>query len=124
MKALRRHAPRALLGLAVSGTLLYFAFRHADLGDVAGVIRRVSPQALALAVVANMGLHLVTALKWRWIARGAFEGKVRHFFGAVAIGEMSSNVLPVRLDEPLRAWWLHRKAGAPAARIFGTIVLD
>jgi uncharacterized protein (TIRG00374 family) len=63
-------------------------------------------------------------LRWRHLTDPIQSISTGPLFRAVSIGFMANNIFPLRMGEVVRAWYLSRETGAPAAAVFGTVILE
>jgi uncharacterized membrane protein YbhN (UPF0104 family) len=120
-------ALRIGLGLAAGALLFWFVYwRTADVSAVWAVFRgRSTHYVLLLAVAAVDTLVLaLRSLKWRLILLPIKRVPLRNTFSATAIGVMTTNLVPLRLDEVVRSFILGRREGLPAPVVFGTVAVE
>lgn len=116
---------RSLLGFAISGILLYFAFRKIDLGEVGRRIADADPFLYALAAVLATAVFWIRAWRWKSILEPALPGSAFHGrFAATTIGFMGNNLLPMRLGEFMRAYALTRIEPVPIVSAFTSLVIE
>lgn len=115
---------RWALAVAAGGALLGWAFRDLEVGSTLEVLGGAHLGWLVAALGLDLFVIYNRSLKWRCLLPEAASLRQSDVFRATAIGIMLNNVLPIRLDEPFRAFLLSRKSGIPAATVFGTIVLE
>src|SRR5436190_18821486 len=113
-----------LVGLPLSALFLYLAFRKADVAEVWRSITGANAAPLSLAVVAMGVVYAFQADRWRWIAQGDDGLSRTHYAGLVVGGVACNNVLPGRLGDLLRAFWLRRDAPMPGGRALATVIVD
>jgi glycosyltransferase 2 family protein len=113
-----------VLGLPLSGILLYLASRNLVLSDVGHALARAEPLPVALAVLLIGVMYTIQATRWRWIARGETDQPVSRFLGYIVGGLACNNVVPGRIGDLLRVHWLAAGAGIPRARALATVVVD
>ena len=116
---------RLLVGSALGALTLWLTFRGTDLSIVARSLGRIHPVPVlaALAIVAVT----VTVVGWRWEllvhARGGARALPR-FVAAVLISQMINILLPIRLGDVMRAYWISRTQFQPLSRILATIAVE
>src|SRR5207249_10064236 len=110
-----------VLGLTVSGLLLYLTVRKLDLAAVLTALRGADPTRVASAVATIACMYFVQALRWKWIARREARLSTRRFLQYVVGGVAMNNAVPGRPGDLLRGHWLGRGAGIPRANALGTI---
>jgi hypothetical protein len=117
--------PRFLASLLITGLSLAYALRGVDVGQVAAAIAQVDAARLVLPSVPALLLSLwLRALRWRHLTDAVQPISRGALFRAVSVGFMANNLLPLRVGEVLRAWYLARETGASAAALFGTVILE
>ncbi len=116
---------KAVLGLGVSGFLLWWVFRGEDLGAIARDIGGADPWLLGAAVVIVTLTYPIRALRWKVLLEPVQPGiPFRPRFASVCIGFMANNLLPARVGEFARAYALSRVTKATASGAFGTLVVE
>jgi len=123
-----------VVGLAISVALLAWTLHGVDLGAVAGHIRRADPWFFALTITCATLTFPLRAIRWRVILPGP-DGSAFPFtplWRAVAVGFMANNLLPARIGEVVRAYFVTRElpvrfstalASIAAERVFDGLTL-
>lgn len=113
------------LGLVVGGVALWFVFRDADLGGVRAALLAADVRWMVVAlgsVVATVGVAV-----WRWRVLFHPDGGQLSWFdlaSSLVIGQMLNIILPFRIGEITRAYWVSRAGGLPVGRALGTIGME
>lgn len=110
----RARALQLALGTAVSGALLWLAFRDVHFADVVAHARTAHAGPLLLAVAVATSTFGIRVLRWLLLLRredGSAYAALP-LWHAVAMGFMGNNVLPFRAGELLRAFGAVKLAGA------------
>jgi glycosyltransferase 2 family protein len=116
---------RVWLGLAVTAVALWFSFRDVDFAELGRQLARANWWLLlGGSLPAYVWSVQLRAQRWRVLARGVADVPTSAAFRATAIGFLVNNVLPLRVGEIVRIWWLAREVGAPAAALLGTWILE
>ncbi len=76
------------------------------------------------ALVATVLALVVRAYRWKFFLQDYAEIKFQSLWRSVCVGYMANNVLPFRIGEIVRAWFLARKENRKTSEVFGTIVLE
>jgi uncharacterized protein (TIRG00374 family) len=116
---------RTVIGLVVSGVLLWWVFRDADLATIGRQLADADPGMLvATGVIATTG-GLIRAFRWRLLLEpvGA-RTTLRARWAALNIGFMVTNLFPARLGEVARPFALSRMTRASMSAALGTVVLE
>jgi glycosyltransferase 2 family protein len=115
---------KALVGILISGVLLYVTFRRMDLAEVARNLRAVDvPLFVLSAAIATAGFW-IRAWRWRAILEPVAVVPFRSRFAAVTIGFMGNNLLPARVGEFLRAYSLSRMESVSLVASFASLVIE
>lgn len=117
---------RGLLGIALSGLLLWLTLRDVDLGEVVSILRTSHLGLWLACTVVATAIFPLRARRWQAIlAPLAPRVPVRPLWHATAIGMMVNNVVPARAGEMARAFALSRARGEiPFAAALGSLVVD
>ena len=117
--------PRVWLGLAITAVALWLSFRDVDFSELGRELARANWWLLiGGSLPAYLWSVQLRAQRWRVLARGVADVPTPAAFRATAVGFAVNNVLPLRLGELVRVWWLAREIRAPAAALFGTYLLE
>jgi uncharacterized protein (TIRG00374 family) len=123
MKRLRD--PRVWIGLAITVVCLWLALRGVDFRDVASDMARANwPLLLGLSIPGHVLALYLRALRWRHLTDPIQSIEHGPLFRATAVGFMANNLIPLRVGEVLRAWYLGRETGASTSALFGTVILE
>jgi uncharacterized protein (TIRG00374 family) len=116
---------KAILGLLISGLLLWWVFRGEDLHAIWTEIQGANWLLLLAAVaVATFGF-VIRAARWG-ILLEPLERDVgfRPRFASVCIGFAANNLLPARIGEFARAYALSRMTRVTASGAIGSLVVE
>lgn len=116
---------KAVLGIAVSILLLWWALRDVSFAEVMHHVRNADPVLFTLSIVIATSGLAVRALRWRTLLRPvAPEVPFRPRYAATSIGFAANNLLPARVGEFARALALGRLTGIPVAAVFGSLAME
>lgn len=125
MKQRRYFDWKALLGIAVSVGLLWWAFRKESFSEIYAEIRLADPMWFMLAVAAATGVFWPRAWRWRTLLDPVYPGTTfRSRFRATCIGFMGNNLLPARIGEFARVFALSRMERVPIVTGLGSLVIE
>ena len=113
-----------VVGIPLGALFAYLAARQVEWSDVSAALGRADAAPLAGAVAAMLGVYVVQALRWRWLARADADLPRRTFLKYVLAGIAVNNVVPGRPGDLLRAQWLGTESGAPRSRTLATVMVD
>jgi uncharacterized protein (TIRG00374 family) len=116
---------RGVLGLAVTGLLLWWVLRGVDLLGVWTEVQGANFWLLGLAVTIATITFFLRALRWKIILFPIHAGTtLRSRWAAVNIGFMANNLLPARMGEFARAYALSRLESIPFSGAFASLVVE
>ena len=116
---------KAIIGIALSVALLWFALRHVDPAKVAAELRRADPFYYLLAVIAAFGVFPIRAWRWKTLLQAtAPDTSFRSRYAATTIGFMGNNVLPARIGEFARAYAFSKMEKITVVGSFGSLVVE
>lgn len=116
---------RVLLGVAITAVAFGFAIRGIPLGDVLESMRDIQLGVLlGLSIPAYAGAVIFRGLRWRHLTNPIAPVSRNLLVRGVVIGFMVNNLVPLRVGEVVRAWYVSRESGVSASALFGTVVLE
>lgn len=103
-----RRAPvwQILVGVAVSGVLLYFSLRGLHFREVMAHVRTAKSGPMLLATLLATATFVLRIFRWQLLLRGD-DGRrlpIGPLWHAIAMGFMANNVLPLRMGEVVRTF--------------------
>jgi uncharacterized protein (TIRG00374 family) len=99
--------------------------RDVNFDEVVKAIRAANWLLLVgISVPSYLAIVQLRAMRWRHLTDPVQPIGIRPLFRATAIGFMANNILPLRVGEVIRPWFLSREVGAPSAALFGTVILE
>ncbi len=112
------------LWIGLGASLLWLALRGVEPERLLGILRGAILPPLLLAVVVDVGCVAGKALKWQLLLRPVGRVPLLRLQGAIYAGGAAAVVLPVRLDEGVRAYLAARAAGVPVSSVLGSMALE
>ncbi len=119
-----KHRLQILVGLLVSGVLLWYSMREVRPGEVWSALRQANYLGFAALVVLTLLGFWLRAWRWRWLLGTDRPAPLGPMYSATMIGFMANNLLPLRLGEFLRAWALGRSLRLSKTMVFATVVVE
>ncbi len=115
---------RFWLGIAASGLFLALLLWRIDFGGTAVALRNANYLLLAPAI----GLYFVAlyfrTLRWGIMMRPLKAIGFNRLFPVMAVGYMANNLLPVRLGELVRSYYLGQREGVSKSATLATIAIE
>ncbi|HLA17017.1 MAG TPA: lysylphosphatidylglycerol synthase transmembrane domain-containing protein [Candidatus Limnocylindrales bacterium] len=124
MRIVRSPLARSVVGIAISIVALVLATRGVDLQRTAEVIGAASPAWIAVLFALVTADVAARGLRWQALVRPIKPVPFGHMFGYLLIGYLANNVLPARLGEFVRSWYLGEREEIGAVRALGTVVVE
>jgi uncharacterized protein (TIRG00374 family) len=111
-------------GLAVSVIALYFAMRDVHWPEVREAIGEADYLLVALAVCLLMVVLLLRAVRWRLLFEPDASPRIGNLFGALNVGYLINNLVPLQVGELGRAYVISALEGVSATRSLSTVVVE
>jgi hypothetical protein len=112
------------LGGAVSVGLLLLLLYQVDMGDLKDSLREANYYLLAPSIVVYFFAVLFRAVRWRYLLTPLGSFQVGRLYPVVVIGYMANNLLPVRLGELVRSYYLSRREDVNSSSALATIAVE
>lgn len=115
---------RLWVGVAVTGVFLVLLFIQIDLRETT----RSLGDANFLYLVPGILLYFLAVafrtLRWKYLLAHLKSIQIRSLFLVVVVGYMANNLLPVRLGEVVRSYYLAKRESISVSATLATIVLE
>lgn len=116
---------RFWFGIAVAALSIWYVARGIPISNV---LEAMGHADLWLLFAASVPCYVVAtwvrALRWRHLTNPVADIERVPLFHAQAIGFLVNNILPLRIGEFVRSWYLARQQGVSATSILGTVVIE
>lgn len=112
------------LGGGVSVSLLLLLLYQVDMGELKNALRDANYYLLAPSVAVYFVAVLFRAVRWRYLLAPMGVFAVGRLYPVVVIGYMANNLLPVRLGELVRSYYLARRENINTSSALGTIAVE
>ena len=113
-----------LLGVGIAAALVTWAVQRAGGARFLEALSDISLWFLVPAVACEAAVHLSRAWRWTGLLASIKPVRMRSALATVVIGAAATHVVPLRLDELIRAKLLGDAEGIPAARVLATVAAD
>ncbi|MBI3740872.1 MAG: flippase-like domain-containing protein [Chloroflexi bacterium] len=114
---------RFWLGLVISAVCLWLAFQGIQLDQVAKAVSGMDYAALAPATLFFLISYAGRVFRWRALF-SPDQLRLSKIFNALNIGYFLSNILPARIGDIIRAYWIGDVENISKARALSTIVIE
>jgi len=116
---------RLALGALVGALTLWLALRGANIGGLRSALGRADPFWILLALASVLLTLAAIVVRWRVLFHPESAGlSSGNLTGAFVVGQMLNIMLPIRLGEMARAYWISRAEHLPIGRALGTIGVE
>ena len=95
-----------------------------DLGDIGSALTDANYVYLAPALPIYFVALYLRAVRWRYLLRPFGAISVRRLYPVVTVGYMANNLLPMRLGEVVRSYYLARREPVRASTALATVVVE
>ena len=119
-----RFGRRFLLGAAVTAAFLTLLIVRVDLSDVGSSFAEGNYAYVVPAIAVYFVALYFRAYRWGFLLRPLRSLSTRRLFPVVAVGYMANNLLPVRLGELVRSYYLARREPVSASTALATIIVE
>lgn len=112
-------------GLIVSAAFLtVFALLFLPIDDVKEVVRKANFWYVAPSLIFYFIAVYFRSLRWRYLLKPLIGQPQRALFPVVVVGYMANNILPVRLGEVVRSYYVGLRERVNPAAAFGTVAVE
>ena len=115
---------RFWIGLAVSGLFLLLLLLRVDRQEIVSALSNANYLYVAPAI----GLYFVAvyfrSLRWRYLLAPLGQFPVGRLYPVVVIGYMANNLLPARLGELVRSYYLARRETVSGSTALATVAVE
>ena len=112
------------LGGGVSLVLLLILIYRVDISEIKGALRDANYYLLAPSIIVYFIAVFFRAVRWRYLLTPIGEYSVVRLYPVVVIGYMANNLLPVRLGELVRSYYLSRREDVNASSALATVAVE
>jgi|GEM_PF-1791380 len=114
----------ALVGIAIAVGLTWWAVDRAGGARFLVPLQALAPWVVLPALLCEATVQISKAYKWTGLLASIKAVPLRRALAAVLIGGAATHVVPLRLDELLRARVLGRSEDIPQATVLATVAVD
>ncbi len=112
-------------GLAVSAAFLsIFAYLFLPFDEIGEVVRNANFLYVGPALVVYFIAVYFRTLRWRYLLGPLIGRPQRALFPVVVVGYMANNILPVRLGEVVRSYYVGLREEVSPASALGTVMVE
>ncbi|MQF99126.1 MAG: flippase-like domain-containing protein [SAR202 cluster bacterium] len=112
------------LALLITAAFLVFFFAQLDFSDTLGNLMSANYIHIIPAIMLYFGALYFRSYRWRFLLSPIKNVRVIHLYPVVIVGYMANNILPMRLGELVRVFYLDRKQSINKAASLGTVAIE
>ena len=102
---------RVWVGIGLSTVLLALFFFTLDVQRLLDALRGANYIYVAPAIALYLISVWFRALRWQWLLKHMKPIKVKRLYPVVVVGYMANNLLPMRLGEFVRSYYIGEREG-------------
>ncbi len=115
---------RVIAGLLVSALFLYLALRGVDFRRVGEALRDANYWWLVPGVLAIVLSILLRVVRWRLLFHPRTGLRFASVFGALNVGYLVNDLLPMRLGEVVRAYLISQQEAVSTTHALSTVAVE
>ena len=115
---------KTIIGLLITILFMSIFFYAAGLEEVFDSLSQVKFIYLLPSILLYFISLYIRTLRWQYILKTVSSIKTSILFKAIAIGYSTNNILPVRLGELIRLYYVARISQIPKSTTLGTIITE
>jgi uncharacterized protein (TIRG00374 family) len=113
-----------LLTAGVSAIFVLVVVWSVDIRQTRDALRAANYAYIPPAVLLSLLTNILRSYRWKYVLNPLRRIGVLSLFSGVAVGYMANNLLPARLGEVVRAYYLGKKEGVSKSSTLATIVIE
>ena len=105
---------------------LWLATRQVDFSQFAVALRSVNVAWIAAGVPLFLSNHIIRAIRWKLLLRPVTSGQMRttDVYAYLMVGYAANNVLPMRVGEVVRAYYVAQEEETSTTGVLASIVVE
>jgi uncharacterized protein (TIRG00374 family) len=115
---------KLVAGFGISLFFLVLLFRKIDLDKLLAAFSVMDYRYLFPVVFLTFASYYLRAVRWKYLLLPIRKTAMANLFPATIVGYMANNILPARLGEFVRAYFLGQKEEIETSAVFATLVMD
>ncbi len=115
---------KTIIGLVITVFFMVIFFYTAGLEEVFSTINNVKLIFLIPSILLYFISLFIRTLRWQYILDSVLKIRTWTLFKAITIGYSANNILPVRLGELIRLYYVAKISNIPKSTTLGTIITE
>jgi uncharacterized protein (TIRG00374 family) len=112
------------VGIGISLFFMALLFRKIDFKQLVTALLTVDYLYILFAVIFTFVSYYLRAVRWKYLLISEKSIPISSLYPATIIGYMANNLLPARLGEFVRAYFLARREELETPAVFASLVID
>ena len=112
------------LGLAVSALFLTLFLYRIDYSETWDALRGANYLYVVPAIAVYFGSLWFRTIRWQYLMKHLTEVSISRLYPVTIVGYMANNILPVRLGEVVRSYYLSTRERISTTSALGTVGVD
>ena len=112
------------LGLAVSALFLALFLFRIDYSETFDALKGANYLYVAPAIAVYFGSLWFRTLRWQYLMKHLADVSISRLYPVTIVGYMANNIMPVRLGEVARSYYLSTRERMSASSALGTVGVD
>ncbi len=117
-------SPRFWLGLAITGGFLALLLIRVDFSGLAEALAEANYALLPPAIAVYFGSFYFRAARWRYLLRPFVRTRTARLYPVIIVGYMANNLLPMRIGEIVRSYYLSLREPVRGATGLATVIVE
>jgi glycosyltransferase 2 family protein len=113
-----------VLTIGLSAAFVFIVVWSVNLRQTMDALRGANYAYIPLAVLCSLFTNVLRSYRWKYVLNPLRRIGVRRLFSGVAVGYMANNILPARLGEIVRSYYLGKKEGLSKSSTLATVVIE
>jgi uncharacterized protein (TIRG00374 family) len=115
---------RLVLTIGISAVFVLVVGASVDVRQTKKALDSGNYAYIPLAVLLSLVTNVLRSYRWKYVINPLQSVGVLSLFSGVAVGYMANNILPARLGEVVRSYYLGKKEGLSKSSTLATIVIE
>ena len=115
---------RFWLAIGISALFLGIFLSRLDIGETWEILGEANYFALVPAILVYFGSVFFRTFRWQYLLAPVKGLSVRRLYPVVVVGYMANNILPVRLGEVVRAYYVGEREKVSKVAALATIAVE
>jgi glycosyltransferase 2 family protein len=115
---------KVILGVLISGLLVYLSVRGIDFRDVIHSLQQIRFIYVALATLIIIAMQWLRSYRWGVILQPLEKIDQLSLFSVTSVGFLAITAIPARLGELARPYLIARKSSIKMSSALGTIIVE